>query len=437
VAPGTQNRQQIGPSSDRPPRAGFNWIVSQIGARQHYGIPRGFVDNGNLRVMYTDAWCRFGHPLLLRGTARMRAFAGRYHPGMPPGKVRAFTTRAIIDRNLHPPRTHSIDEGYKNWLRVGRWYSAAVAKDLARQNLDPACDVFFGFNTACLETFAVLNDRGVPTICDQIDPGEVEEQMVAAEDAKWPGWQKRPGRIPAVYWERMRAEWDAASMILVNSEWSKQALVRQGVPPAKMFIVPVAYQPDPVPPAPARRVDDGIFNVLWIGAVNLRKGIPYLVEAAKLLQSNPRIRFTVAGPILISEMALKSAPPNMEFIGRVTRDQTGRMYRDADVFVLPTVSDGFAITQVEAMAQGLPVITTPNCGRVVTHGVDGLVVPACDPVALADAIGSLEADRPRVRGMSAKALDKSRQFRLSRQAELMEAAVHNYRAGRRWDLAQP
>jgi hypothetical protein len=414
---------------------GFNWIISQIGARQHYGVPRGFVQSGNLRLMYTDAWCRFGHPLLLKGTARMRAFAGRYHPGLPPEKVRAFTTRAIIDRNIHPPRTDSIQEGYKNWLRVGRWYSAAVGKDLAGQNLDPARDVFFGFNTACLETFAVLNDRGVTTICDQIDPGEVEEQIVADEDAKWPGWQKRPGRIPGVYWERMRAEWAAASMILVNSEWSKQALIRQGVSAGKMFIVPVAYEPENRQPV-VRDRNDGVFNVLWIGSVNLRKGIQYLIEAARLLQSNRRIRITVAGPVLISNMAVNSAPPNMEFIGRVTRDQTERMYRGADVFVIPTVSDGFAITQVEAMAQGLPVITTPNCGDVVTHGIDGLIVPACDPGALADAIGSLEADRQRVREMSVRALEKSGQYRLSRQTQMMEEAVANHRAGRRWDLPQ-
>jgi len=50
-------------------------------------------------------------------------------------------------------------------------------------------------------------------------------------------------------------------------------------------------------------------------------------------------------------------------------------YRSADVFVLPTLSDGFAITQIEAMSHGLPVIATPNCASVVENGVDGLWCP--------------------------------------------------------------
>jgi glycosyltransferase involved in cell wall biosynthesis len=106
------------------------------------------------------------------------------------------------------------------------------------------------------------------------------------------------------------------------------------------------------------------------------------------------------------------------------------------VFVLPTVSDGFAITQVEAMAQALPVITTPNCGEVVTPGIDGLIVPPFDGEALAAAISKLDQDRPLLKEMSYRALDKSAHFYLPRQAQLVEEAVLNYRAGLRWDMSK-
>jgi len=181
---------------------------------------------------------------------------------------------------------------------------------------------------------------------------------------------------------------------------------------------------------PARRNLDGPLTVLWIGTVNLRKGIQYLIEAAKLLKDNPRIRIVVAGPLAISQMAVASAPPNVEFVGRITRDQTDDWYRKADVFVLPTISDGFAVTQVEAMAQAMPVIATPNCGTVVTHGVDGLIVPIRDPAALAEAILTLDRDRKLLHDMSYKALDASTHFYLPRQAQLLEEAVSNFRAGR-------
>jgi glycosyltransferase involved in cell wall biosynthesis len=76
-----------------------------------------------------------------------------------------------------------------------------------------------------------------------------------------------------------------------------------------------------------------------------------------------------------------------------------KFYSQADVFVLPTISDGFAITQLEAMAHGLPVITTPNCGRVVTDGLDGFIVPARDSAALAERLQTLLEDPERVQAM--------------------------------------
>src|SRR5258708_6245032 len=68
----------------------FSWIVSQIGARQHYGVPRGFFYKNELRTLYTEVWCRWGHSLLRRGPKPARAFAGRYHPDIPNSKVVAF-----------------------------------------------------------------------------------------------------------------------------------------------------------------------------------------------------------------------------------------------------------------------------------------------------------------------------------------------------------
>ena len=126
-------------------------------------------------------------------------------------------------------------------------------------------------------------------------------------------------------------------------------------------------------------------RVLWLGQVNVRKGIHYLIEAARLLEQEP-VEFDIVGPIGISESAIRSAPGNMAFHGRATRDATSKWYLKSDVFVLPTLSDGFALTQLEAMAHGLPVIATPNCGRVVEDGKTGFLIPPCDSRALADAV---------------------------------------------------
>src|SRR5690606_21335816 len=106
--------------------------------------------------------------------------------------------------------------------------------------------------------------------------------------------------------------------------------------------------------------------------------------AARQLGSD--FHFDIVGPIGISHEAVASASCNVRFQGRANRCEVVEWYRQADVFVLPTLSDGFAITQIEAMAHGLPVVTTPCCGEVVTDGVDGFIIPPRDSQALAKAL---------------------------------------------------
>jgi glycosyltransferase involved in cell wall biosynthesis len=156
--------------------------------------------------------------------------------------------------------------------------------------------------------------------------------------------------------------------------------------------------------------------VLFLGQVILRKGIQYLIEAARLLKEEA-IHFDVVGAIGISDEAVASAPSNMTFHGPVSRDRTEEFYRSADLFVLPTLSDGFALTQLEAMAHGLPVIATPNCGEVVSDGVDGLIVPASDANALAEAFQLLIQDPAKLEAMSAATAAKLKQFSLSKLEE--------------------
>jgi glycosyltransferase involved in cell wall biosynthesis len=120
----------------------------------------------------------------------------------------------------------------------------------------------------------------------------------------------------------------------------------------------------------------------------------------------------------------------MTFVGRIQRNDIARIYRQAHLFVLPTISDGFAIVQLEAMAHGLPVITTPNCGRVVDDGQDGIIVPAMNSEAIVTAIARLDANRKQLVAMSRQAFDKAGQFELPRNAEQIEEAIRVFKTER-------
>jgi len=328
-------------------------------------------------------------------------------------------------RHLHRGRQSSAQLGEEH-CRFGRWFGRRVRNHLQNVDLDPARDVFFGFDTNSLEVLELMKQRRVFTILDQVDPGIVHEDMVIEETKLWPGWQKFPDRMPQDYWNRRKAEWDLANLVLVNSEWSRQAIIKQGVPAEKIIVAPLAidlsreHLPPPVEP-------DGTLKVLWLGNVFIGKGIQYLVEAAHLLK-NQDIEFLLAGPLGIEEKVVQNFPANIKVLGRVTRDQLSRVYRQAHVFVLPTISDGFGVTQLEAMAHGLPVVVTPNCGRVVTDGKDGIVVPARNGRALADALARLNSDRELVREMSRNALKTICNYDLPSNARLICQIVRRERS---------
>jgi glycosyltransferase involved in cell wall biosynthesis len=105
---------------------------------------------------------------------------------------------------------------------------------------------------------------------------------------------------------------------------------------------------------------------------------------------------------------IRRLPRNMQVLGRITREEMRHVYSWADVYVLPTVSDGFAITQLEAMAHGLPVVVTDRCGEVVEHGKSGFIVPARSGPALAHAVGGLCDDRGLLDRMSQEAWHRAR-----------------------------
>jgi glycosyltransferase involved in cell wall biosynthesis len=393
-----------------------DWIVTQIGARQHYAVARAMHRRDRLHQLYTDAWCARGHSLLRALPDPFRSFANRYHPALPRDRVTAFTGEAVKDRLRWTLFSGEDDHArYQHHVDVGEKFARNVRQDLERTIGTPDNNVFFGYDTGCYEVLEWFAGTDGLAIVDQIDPGRVEKEIVLDEIERWPGWATQAPVLHPTYYERIKAEWDLASVVMVNSEWSREALVQQGVPEAKIEIIPIAYEPESTPQTGPAEVDGTSrpLRVLWLGSVILRKGIQYLVEAAERLKGAD-IEIDVVGPIGITDEALAQAPSNMTFHGRVPRDEVDEWYRRSDVFVLPTLSDGFAITQLEAMSHGLPVIATPRCGAVVEDGENGSVVPVRDPDRLADAIETLAASPALRRGMSREAHRRIDQYSLSR-----------------------
>jgi glycosyltransferase involved in cell wall biosynthesis len=125
--------------------------------------------------------------------------------------------------------------------------------------------------------------------------------------------------------------------------------------------------------------------VLFLGHISLRKGVQPLLDAVKLLDGE-NVEFWFVGPTQITITPDWREHPQCKWFGVMPRVDVDRFYRDADVFIFPTHSDGFGLTQLEAQSWKLPVIASRRCGEVVRDGVNGVILDEVSAQRIAEVL---------------------------------------------------
>jgi glycosyltransferase involved in cell wall biosynthesis len=344
-----------------------------------------------LECLLTDAWIAPGS-LLGKLCGRRSKLIQRFHTELHGARVEAFTRSSILFETVARPRGLSV---WPSILARNHWFQRKVVSFLRSQpstiNYQP---ILLSYSYTALEPFRYAKAHGWKTLLVQIDPGPEEERIVAEEAARVPELAGHWQPAPPEYWSNWRKECKLADRIVVNSEWSREALIRGGVAPDKLSIIPLAYEPgvgsgrftEPQLQRryPARFTQERPLRVLFLGLVNLRKGVARLLEAARIVRNEP-VEFWMVGPVELTNASTITDGGRVKWFAPVRHDQATGFYRDADVFILPTLSDGFAITQLEAQADGLPVIASKTCGKVVENGVNGTILeqPTAEHIAAA------------------------------------------------------
>lgn len=364
-------------------------ICIHIGARAHYLIPKSLEQKGILRALITDTWVAsdwMRKILSLIPVTALKSLAGRYSSSVSSDKVYSFGTRfllfELVLRLKYP-------YGWKSTLLRDQKFENEALKKL--KVLSDA-EVIVGISYTALNCFEYAKKNGIKTVLFQIDPGLEEEDLVAGLLQEYPlgtTWE----RAPKSYWAKWRKECELSDVIFVNSTWSKKALVKQGIEETKIAIIALPYSIENKHMEfkrsyPASYTAQRPLRCLFLGTLALRKGIHLVIEAARRMQHLP-IEFIFVGrnEIDASEFAL----PNIQYKGVLTREETDIAYQQADVFLFPTYSDGFGLTQLEAMAWQLPVIATPFCGDVVEHGKNGWRMEKADTHSLMNILTMLLA----------------------------------------------
>ncbi len=163
--------------------------------------------------------------------------------------------------------------------------------------------------------------------------------------------------------------------------------------------------------SPIDEFGDGKINILFVGRLEKRKGLNYLLEAHKQIkQEIPNSRLIIVGPGTrlrnkYEKQVVQNGLKDVVFVGYVAHDELPRYYKTADIVCAPaTGKESFGIVLLEAMALGKPVVASNIDGyaSIMTHGVEGLLVPPKDEKALAQALISLMANESLRQQMGAR-----------------------------------
>lgn len=222
---------------------------------------------------------------------------------------------------------------------------------------------------------------------------------------------------------RLDAEIDLADRILIGSSFVRESFIGEGVPADKLIIIPYGVDTHMFKPYKSGYRRSGPLRLIFVGQICQRKGISYLLETARRMEGKFN-SLTLVGQIHGDGRSLIPYRHLFRHIPHVPRIELCEIYRQADIFVFPTLVEGLPIVVLEAMASGLPVITTPNGpGDIVRDGVDGFLVPSRDVKAIADRLEYLRENPVLLKEMGQNARERALKFTWDRYRKKIVRAV--------------
>lgn len=393
-------------------------IVVQLGARHRYAVPRLLHQAGCLEALYTDSNRMRGMGRALQVIpdsllpAGARRLTQREIAGVPESKVRSTDVLMIAESYSKALGRSVLDtDGLRDRI---------FSRSLARWGYGDATWIYSMFG----EGWNFIEDakrRGIRVVLD-IFINPITHRIVEAERQKYPAWEKPENSDFKKLEADVNERFELADLLLCPAD-----AVTDGIRfyPAstenKIRVVPYGFAGDVERngATPVRR------RVLFGGAATLRKGIHYFASATeRLARSSTEFEFRVAGPVTENVRTMRECK-HLEFLGPLTRSDFMREMAAADVFVLPTLAEGSATVIFEALALGIPVVTTRNAGSVIKHGREGLIVADRDAESLADAIDQIINKRTLRDSMSAEAVSTAAEFTEAQWGARLLAAMQS------------
>jgi glycosyltransferase involved in cell wall biosynthesis len=376
------------------------------------------------RFVTTIGWSKISYPEM----------AGKIH-----GKLRRNYALPADKIDIHPMREAArLLAGALRLRRLTESESAWASVDQVYQSLDreaarrfrhgeygaEVCGVY-AYEDCAEQLFATAAELGLKRVYDlPIAYWETAQRLLREEAERYPDWEPTLGgtRDSEAKLARKTREFALADLVICPSNFVLESLPDDTRAKKQTLMAP--FGSPIVDLASGTERGTGALRVLFAGAMTQRKGLADLFAAMKLIDS-VSVQLVIMGSAILPLDWYRQKFRDFVYEPPRPHADVLRLMQSCDVFVLPSIVEGRALVQQEAMACGMPLIATKNAGGddLIEEGRTGFLVPIRAPEAIAEKINWFAANRSLIREMGAAAQARARKFTWHAYGERIVAAV--------------
>jgi len=349
-------------------------VISHSGKQHSYHVAKSLNDLGYLNKFYTSSYIKhnrlqnyflknsnqFWTRRFLIGLAGKKVDANwRFEVPEYLGKIFRYDSKKIEEL------VYCRDEKFDTYM------SAILSKTKPKY--------FWGFQGSCLKSLKAVKKNGGIAICELATAHITFAKRILNEEKRLhPEWEDSISNVdfPMYYEKRLVEEPNEADIVIAASAFTKLTLTESGISESKIHILPLGADIEHIKYLEKKRNKNKPLKLLFAGTVTQRKGIYYLLEAMKHF-SKSEVELHIIGNMFGSGAAFEKYKDVYTYHGSLAQQQLFERYHEFDVLILPTIFEGFALVIVEAMAAGLPVITTAHSigPELINDDQNGYIVP--------------------------------------------------------------
>lgn len=379
-----------------------------------------------VRFVTTIAWSKESYPKL---TPKIRS-ALRRNYALPADKIDIHPLREsmrLLAARFGLAKLVAHETGWASIDQVWQSLDREAARRLRRGKF-PDVRAVYAYEDCAENIFFAARDLGLRRVYDlPIAYWETAQRLLREEAERYPDWEPTLGatRDSQEKLARKTRELELAELVICPSAFVFDSLPVQTRATRKCLVAPFGT-PSSEPGEQRSTINDGArpLRILFAGAMTQRKGLADLFAAIKMINSK-EVELVVMGslirPLNWYRQRLRT------FVYEQPRPHAGvlELMQSCDVFVLPSIVEGRALVQQEAMACRLPLIATKNAGAddLIADGQTGFLIPIRSPEAIAEKINWCVKNRSRLAGMGIAARTRASEFTWRAYGDAIATAI--------------